>query len=266
MDDLRDILNRIEQKGAEQNLHVVRGLPTIPAPEHTWQAEWIDYLETAGTANATLLYIQADPFDLDKENTLFSQTQQAIRIQQLRPTDPTQDEQEQWLLERLVEQTEQWRDYNNRIGSIKCLWFVSGIGHSLTITTPWYRDYESAATRALEEAETVELENRRLRTEEAAFFLMEAAREVASHERFPEATNNEKRAYMVDQLYPGLTPQQRTEVVGLAQAIHWWDIAPAENATKEQQARDLRARGETIRNIAALLKMPETRVRAILEG
>lgn len=265
-DDLTGILHEIEHTAAQLNLHIVRGLPTGYKPNLAWQGDTQSYLQTASLSKAALLYIQADPFDLDAENSAHSLTPHAVQISQLRPTDPTQAEQDQWLLQRLTEQTEDWRLNNGQIGSIKCAWFADGISHTLSIATAWYTDYQTAVTRAFEEAEAVEQENKRLRTEEATFFLMEAAREVASHERFPEASNNEKRAYMVDQIYPGLTPDQRAQVVSLAQVIHWWEIAPAENATKEQQARNLRARGETLKNIAAILKIPESRVKSILEN
>lgn len=265
-DDLSGILAEIERKAAAQNLHIVRGLPTNYKPTLAWQGDLSDYIESAALARAAILYVRAAPFDLEKENTALSCSQQGLRVQQLRTIDPDQNEQDQWLLQRLNEQTASFTAYEPQLGAIRCAWFADGISHNFNISTSWYTDYEAAASRALDESEVVEIENRRLRDEEASFFLLQAAREVASHERFPDASNNEKRAYMVDQIYPGLSPQQRTEVVGLAQAIYWWEIAPAENANREQQIRDLRSKGETIKNIAALLRIPETRVRAILES
>jgi hypothetical protein len=70
---------------------------------------------------------------------------------------------------------------------------------------------------------------------------------------------------MAEQLFPDNDEYDLREIVTLAQMVYWWEVEPELRAAKEQKARDLWAKGESIRNIAAILKIPEAKVKTAIE-
>jgi hypothetical protein len=281
--DLQQVLHAIEQQAKEQGLHIVRctrGLPSSSSLHLAWEGEWLDYLEVARLANVSLLYVQAEPFDLEQENRSFASGDRATRLRRLQAASEEEDEEEEetvtpsvaeadWLFQRFMEQTECWRSYQHQIGSIECLWVKEGVGHGLELDTEWYDAYIDAILNVLADAEAVALADRHVRSQEEAAAHLQRARQLAQHERFPEATNEDKRLYMAKQLFPDL-PEYGSmglrSVVSLARSVYWWDVAPAQQTAKEQQVRDLWAHGESIKNIAAQLGISETKVKAAIQA
>lgn len=262
LDDLQGTLQAIRQRAQEQGLHIVQGpyfsVKGNNAPEVDWEGEWTEYLEVAASAKASLLYIEADPFDLERENLSLINGQKGAKL-------PAGDNERLWLSERLMEATEEWSTYNGKLGYLRCAWFKEGVGHYLTMKADWYIEYSDFVRKALDEAESVEDEMRRIRSKEEAVTRLQLASQLARHERFPEATNEDKRRYMAEQLFPDNDEYDLREIVTLAQMVYWWEVEPELRAEKEQKARDLWAKGETIRNIAAILKMPEAKVKSAIE-
>ncbi len=78
-----------------------------------------------------------------------------------------------------------------------------------------------------------------------------------------EATSSSKRAFVAKQLFPDIADDHNlSRIADLASLIHWWDIEPAQQAHVAEHAIDLRRKGESIRNIAATLRISEGKVRA----
>src|SRR4051812_14923090 len=89
IDNLQETLQGIEQKAKEQGLYVVRcnkGLPSSQSPNLIWQGEWAEYLEIAGLSKTILLYLQAEPFDIDAENKYWLASVTAQRVKRMRPS------------------------------------------------------------------------------------------------------------------------------------------------------------------------------------
>ncbi len=261
-DDLQEALQAIRQRAHEHGLRIVQG-PRFSAkgnnsPAVDWEGEWMEYLEVAASVSASLLYIEADPFDLERETLSLINGLKGARL-------PAGDNEQTWLSGRLMEVTNEWGGYNRRLGYLRCAWFKEGVGHYLSLKADWYVEYAEAARAALDEAENVEAEMRRVRSKEEAETRLHLASQLARHERFPDATNDDKRRYMAEQLFSDSDEYDLREIVTLAQMVYWWEVEPELRAAKEQKARDLWAKGESIRNIAAILKIPEAKVKSAIE-
>jgi hypothetical protein len=262
LDNLQGILQAIRQRALEQSLRVVQGLRFSvkgnSSPEVDWKGEWTEYLDVAASVKAPLLYLEADPFDLERENLSLMSGYRGAK-------QPAGENEQLWLSERVIEATEEWRKHNGQLGYLRCAWFKEGVAHYLSLKAEWYIDYGDFVKSIMVQAENVEEEMRRVRTKEEAVTRLHLASQLARHERFPEATNDDKRRYMAEQLFPDNDEYDLREIVTLAQMVYWWEVEPELRAAKELKARDLWAKGETIRNIAAILKMPEAKVKTAIE-
>jgi DNA-binding NarL/FixJ family response regulator len=89
---------------------------------------------------------------------------------------------------------------------------------------------------------------------------------MTNHERYAEATNEAKRAFMAQQLFPMRSRQECREIAEIASLIYWWEIEPAQKAAKTEQAIEMFKKGATLSYIAATLKLSEQRVREALAG
>lgn len=116
----------------------------------------------------------------------------------------------------------------------------------------------------INEVQAVEAEGRRLRSAEEAKRLHERASEMARHPRFPEATSEAKREHMARELFPNEDRRDQRDIAERAALVYWWDVEPMERVTKAERVRELYDAGESIRGIAAALKMSEAKVRAAL--
>jgi hypothetical protein len=224
-----------------------RGLVVVPETPDTsgmapvqYSGDWPAYVELAARAGAVLLYVAAPQHDPERWAGFVAGQSPAPHDPDV-PHDP-----EAWLHQRLREAAAPWDDYTGRVGWISCVWCREGVAHHWDIGTDWHD-----------------------------------ACELAYHPRFPEATNDAKRVFMAEQLFSNAIDELQEAsghsytyqlgrinaqaVAERATLIYWWEVEPTERASKAERARDLRRQGESIRNIAAVLKMPEGRVRAVLE-
>ncbi len=264
MDDLEELFVAIKEKAVEKGLRLVSvGAPVVSQAVYVgWTEEWTAYLDLANQVRASLLYIHAVPFDVKDQNT--TTASELTFTEKRRLPLPDEVNELEWLSQWLMERTQEWEKYNQKISRIDCVWFKDGVGHRLAFEAPWYQAYNDAVDKVLEETESVEQENRIFRSKEEAVKVLRLAEQLARHERFPEATNDGKRLFMAEKLFPDESLDRR-RVVQLAELIYWWEVEPTERATKAEKARALRESGENIRNIAAMLKMSEAKVRAALE-
>lgn len=274
MDELQAMVEAIAQLAAERGLSLFRGLPLFhdsteaggsPYPIATWQGDWPGYLDLAAEVGAKLVYIEAPTFDLEEEI-------RSVIEEQNYDDQPETDEEgnrtdEFWILhQRLIEHVDQWRQRTGQTLEVHMYWLAAGVAHQWIVRADWFvefeRSIESLITEFLAENKQSETDDRRTRREETDQRIQILADELVRHERFPEANNDARRQFLSKKLFPDEPPFIQHKVAELASLIYWRDIEPEKRATKTEQAREMyRKDGATIRHIAAVLHMPEARVR-----
>jgi len=267
--NLTELWVAIRAGATARELPVFDDLPALPrgydddiaCPIARWSGEWEDFLDLAARARARLVYLVGLSFDRDAE--LRTRAGDATALDDT-VADEASDEAAGWLLTRLRDQTEEWAGREGELMSLTCAWVRDGVFHSFQREAEWFAAFDAAAGSVLTEAEAVETENRRLRSVEEAKRLHERACEMARHPRFAEATSEAKREHMAGQLFPNLSLRDRRDIAERAALIYWWDVEPIERVTKAERVRALYDAGESIRGIAAALKMSEAKVREAL--
>lgn len=271
---LGDLRATISQAASERGLLVFDGEPDVSKlASVAWRGDWLSFLNLAQQANVRLLYIWERRYDPNE--AIYEATgdpdliANGLKEGGVLPANEFEDEAKAWLRERIRERLAPWDARQDEVFSVSCVWAKDHVAHYWREYASWITECLMAIDAVLEEAELIEQENRKLRSQEEARRLHEYAMQLAQHVRFPEATSEEKREYMASQLFPDLTddgwPTSRA-IARRAMLIYWWDIEPAEKATKDERARGLYAQGESIRNIAAILKMSEAKVKAAIMG
>ena len=265
MAELESLLLEIENTAKSHNMLVFRGnLAFENACAFEWGGSWEEFLDMAKEANAMLLYVYAHKFDIKH---IYEDLENADAIFS---ADNPDDDERQWIRSRVNEFNKPWESKNKRLASINCYWVNNGVVHRWHIHTDWITELYEALDTFIAETKGIDSQNRVLRNEEAAQILHVYADKLAHHPRFTEAASEEKREFMASQLYPELNDDSvfgyraHATIARRAALVYWWDIEPAINASKSEKARALRAEGESIRSIAAILKMPESKVRAAI--
>jgi hypothetical protein len=266
----------IHQAASERGLLVFNGEPNVSNfASVVWNADWLAFLDLAQRVHASLLYVcerryepgqiiaeeSGDPDLIDDE----------IDNEEVTGSiEETEHESKVWLLERIRERIAPWDARRGEIISLSCIWIKDGVAHHWRHYAEWIFECREAIGAVLDEAEMTKQENRVLRSQEAARTLHKYATLMAQHPRFSEASSEEKREFMASQLFPEITTgdlrsyRPYRSIAQRAMLIYWWDIEPIEKITKAERAKALYAQGESIRNIAAVLKMSETKVKAAI--
>lgn len=228
------------------------------------------FVSLAAQAGVKLLYLTMEHYDPDRLAARLAAEQSGhpdlIAIGEPDPDNSSED----WLRERVREAIAQWDTYQGAVGRIRAVWCIESIAHTWWRETEWHDACCWAAEAVWEEVEHVAEEHRVFRREEDALRLHQLATELAHHPRFPEATSEAKREFMAQQIFSDSLAEAELRFISRriaqrAQLIYWWEVELVERVAKAERARNLRAQGESIRNIAAVLKMSETKVRAALE-
>ena len=170
----------------------------------------------------------------------------------------------QWLLSRLKERTGEWSDRDGMIAEVSCIWFHEGVAHKFSSEAEWLFDFDAEVKRVIDEAEVVESDNRRLRQEERVKQSYECARAMAHEPRFVEAKSAEKRRFMAEQLFPDQDSGICREIAERAALVYWWEVAPGERTTQKQKIQELYEGGESISNIAVMLRTSFPKVKAVV--
>lgn len=274
MDGLDALYATVTQAAIDRGLVVFDDVPDISKLSGAvWKGDWPGYLDLAVQARVSLLYLKE--WRYDHEGMIKEVLQEETRENSLLESETTSEAEAEtgsgaWLRARLREAVTSWSTYQDQVFGITGVWVKESVAHHWSRDADWYPTYRAVLDAALAEAQQVEREYRTLRSTEVARKLHDYATQLAQHPRFAEATSEEKREFMATQLFPDLDSDMHgfrtaVSIAKRAVLIYWWDVEPIERATKAERARALRAQGETIRNIAAVLKMSEAKVRAALE-
>jgi hypothetical protein len=152
-----------------------------------------------------------------------------------------------------------FRKYDGKLGQISFAWFHDGVCHSFERSTEWYEASSSALVETVDEAKRSAREQRRSRSVEESLRLHSLADQMARHHRFIEATNEAKRAYMAEQLFP--EEEYAASIADRAVLIYWWEVEPVERVTFVEKVRHLWQQGERVSGIAAILQVSQEKVR-----
>ena len=270
MDKLDQLSETIAAHAAAHGLIVCRDdimLDVDHSPTVLFES-WKDLVELAIKMDAKLLYIAT--FGADAEESWQRATKRAGLYEDVNFTDDTDErrpayrQREQWLVEQLNELRASIQQREDDAVTLKAIWMRDGVAHVYFEQADWWEEQEEYIGKLIEELTDVRDEARILRSDEESAIIKECAETLVHHERFSEATNENKREYMAAQLFPDQSPLAIRNIISLAQAIYWWDIEPAERATKGERIRELRSLGFSIRHIASMLRMPESQVREAL--
>lgn len=263
--NLSGLLQTIREGVDTRGLIAYEGMPSLRRALAVvqWEGDWSQFLDVAQRARATLIYLCENSFDWETDLR-----DAASEVELLPYSDETGDdtgaEAEAWVMARLREQTEEWAVRRDEPSSVACVWVRDGVAHSFHREATWRLALEAAVEEVIAAAQSVAAENRRLDSEEEAKRQHDRADEMARHPRYLEATSEAKREFMAQQLYPQLDPFECRRIGARSALIYWWEVEPTERMTKEERARELYAAGENIRNIVAILKISEPKVRVAL--
>jgi hypothetical protein len=260
VEDLEQLHVAIHQAASERGLIVFDGEPDVSKlASVAWNALYVRKRQY--DSGQIIAEVTGDPDliddEIDNEEVVGS-------------TEASERENKLWLLERIRERIDPWEARSGEIISVSCLWIKDHVAHHWRRYAEWIFECREAIGAVLDEAELTRRENRMLRSQEVARRIHEYAMQMAQHPRFSEATSEEKREFMASQLFPEITTSDllgyrpARSIAQRASLIYWWDIEPIEKVTKAERAKALYAQGESIRNIAAVLKMSEMKVKAAI--
>lgn len=263
------------KEGAAHGLVVYDTLLVLPIekggqiayPWAEWEGDPTAFLDIAARVGARIVYAVGTRFDW--EGSLRQEVEAAgyryiPEVGEKEPIGGSPTDPASWLLYRLRERTEEWARHDGEMSMLQCIWMKDGVAHDFRPHADWLAAFRATIDEALEDAEAVQDEDRRLRSTEDAKRLHGRAGEMARHARYPEATSEAKREYMAQQLFPDEDPIECQRIARRSVVIYWWEVEPAERASNAQRARELYDAGETLTTIAALFKMSRDKVKALL--
>jgi hypothetical protein len=265
MATIEEIIMSVQSAAAEMRLAIFQGIPDLDTrigkqfPVATWGGEWLPFIELAKRSGTTMLYL--DTVHFDYESTVREATNLEEEIED--EEDPEDVGSVRWLYERIVEQTEEWRSRTGDLAHIQCYWLKGGIAHCHIEDSEWASAFYKVVDAAIRDARNVRQENRVQVTNEKTSRLYQCAEQMARHERYVEASNEAKRQFMAEKLFPEHDGDHR-RIAELAGLIYWWEVEPSDRATIAVRVNDLYHEGLSVKNIATTLKMPEAKVKALL--
>jgi len=272
MEDLGQVFEALKDEARKKGLV---SFPTIPQladyPRVGWDGDWLTFLTIAVDAQATVLYLLEHSYDPDDEVRSHMADSRILPRMEDEERAITLDREfdegsAEWLYKHLREIVQPWENHRGQISTIESAWLKDGIAHLLLLETDWHLACSQAIQMAIEDAEQTESQSRNSRSREEAMRLFKYADEMARHSRFAEAGSETKRQFMAGRLFLEAAddPRKAQRIAELAMLVHWWDIEPEERTALTERARALRQAGEPIKNIAAMLKMSEAKVRAAI--
>ena len=271
MDELREMAVEIKKGASERGLVLFPGIPRWQTenerthyPEVTWQGTWHQFLDLAARVGAKILYLVTLNFNFDSDLRSTLEADDYFDEPEF-DADGNRNDRFWWAYQRLFERVSDWRPHDSKVLGIECWWLADGVVHEWDIQTEWFNEYARLIADIKRELSEAEMSEQRLRSTAATERLYGLGRELAGHERFPEASNEAKRQFMAEQFFPAETAVDQERIAEKASLIYWWDVGPAEHARKVERAQDMYERGgETIRHIATVLHLPEAKVREIV--
>jgi hypothetical protein len=257
--NLSGVVEQLKRTAADLGLVVCSQAPIIPdeMPMILWDRNPDEYVQLAHDAGAKLLYYEVRVYDPDH----------AVKREILGDDEEEEEEEaegNQWLMQRARDAIKPWEYRRGEISSVRSAWFVDGVAHTYFVWAPWQAAPSDVLTGTVKEGRQIARDQRVELSRERTQLLHRLAEEMARHERFPDAKSEEKREFMAKRLFPELESYEAERVADRASLIYWWDVEPTERTTMAERARQLYRSGESIKNIMAVLKLSEARVRAAI--
>lgn len=233
----------------------------------TWPGDWKSFLDLAAIVQARILYLVSARYDVEVE---IHDAMPEAGHTETNGDEGTDEHKEQWewLCERVKERTSEWDRYAGQIAYLFAYWFRDGVAHCFHATTSWYDEVRAAIKASVKDAYSVSREDRNTESPEEAQRLFECAKQMAQHERFVEATNEDKRRFMAKQLFPEeerpFSEWAWKKIAEWAILYHWWYIEPTEQVSVVEKVLALYDQGETIKSISAVLHVTQKEVKKII--
>jgi hypothetical protein len=279
MPSLDDIYQSIAQFANDKGLTLIDDLPVLSRfPTIVWKGEWQEYLNCAAQVQASLLYAKKwiyipealidEVIDEQKNHSVIDDDDEINEVEGFSKTVGSHE----WWQVRLKEAIEPWGNHRSEVFGITVLWIKESVAHLWSCDAEWYLEHKLAFENAIEQAEEVDDGNRIILSKETTLRFHEYAKQVAQHPRFADAKSIEKRMYMVSELFPDIEndfPENYRpafNVAKRAELIYWWEIEPKEKILVVERVKQLHEQGESIKNIAAILKITEAKVKAAVQA
>jgi hypothetical protein len=287
INELNSLRASINKAAVERGLIVFEGDPYYEnMPSVIWDGDWLTFLDLAQEVHVQLLYFSEQKYDPD--TAIVQETGDPDIICdgaedecEASSVDNSDLDEKRWLLERIRESIVPWETQRGEIVSVSCVWMKDYVAHHWLCSANWLTACRKAIGAVIDEAEKKEMEsadetrmNRTIQTKAAGLKLHEYATQMAQHPRFSDATSEAKREFMASQLFPDINADNdelsllgyrpAMSIAQRATLLYWWDIEPLHRATQVERAQSLRNQGESIRNIATILKMSEAKVQAAI--
>lgn len=268
--DLAPLVEYLRLAAANSGITVIDALPSVSdLPKVVFEGPWQRFLELGALAGSTFLYVEQDQYSPEFLTSLFVSRQGERKLRSFTSADDSTDDPEQWLRDHLRETITEWDRYTGAVGSVRCLWVHQDILHIWTGETDWYADAWSAADKAIEDLDLISETDRTERRQNDAKLLHDLATQLAHHPRFSDAKSDAKRQFVAEQLFSDELHNEShrfraRDIASRAEMIYWWEVEPVEKVTRDERIREMRARGDSIRNIAVALKVSEAKVKAAL--
>jgi hypothetical protein len=278
--ELNSLRANVYKAASDRGLIVFEGDPYYEnMPSVIWDGDWNTFLDLAQKVHVQLLYFSEQKYDPD--TVIIQETgdpdficDEAENECEATSGNNSGHDEKRLLLGRIRESIVPWETWRGQVISVSCVWMKDYVAHHWLCSADWLPACREAIGTVIDEAEKKARENadeaRIIRTKVAAQKLHEYATQMAEHPRFSDATSEAKREFMANQLFPDLDNDEilwyetATSIAQRAALIYWWDIDPVDKATKIERVQSLHNEGESIRNIAAILKMSESKVRAAI--
>ncbi len=266
--ELDKLYSQIRQAATERELIVVGNMPRVfELPGMEWEDNWISFLDCANQAQVNLLYLKEWRYAPEEiiEEVIRDEIGPLYGFDNNKSADADVDggETQTYLRARFREVIAPWNVHSGEVLEISSVWIRDGVVHHWRREADWEHHHRETLELAIAEAKQAGQENHRLRTEAEAHELSKRALHMAQHPRFTEATNQDKRTFMANQLFPGIDQWTARHIANQATLIYWWDMEPTERAEVAQRVVALRAQGRSFSSIAAELKISEAKVKRI---
>lgn len=261
---LEGLLQRLFDAAQEHDLAVFPGMPDAPGGSVAWTGEELDYLKLADRARIRMLYVRSHRYDPDEEVDLIARTTPWIDDYITEGDDGRLEGEHAWVYERLHDAISEWDEHTGQLAVVNATWVADGVAHCWDALTPWYGEMLAALEAEVHAARSADRQQARTKRTEEASRLHAMAEQIAKHERFLDVSNDAKRVFMAEQLYPEVEEDEAAIIAHRATLVYWWDIEPEQRAARAERARELYGAGESVKTVAGILKMSEAEVRKAL--
>ena len=280
--ELTEQFEALKQKANEKGLPIFLGIPEHNRSVAYWKGGWSSFIEVAAQAESRVLYVEKVRFEAfdssDDESRVFSNLSQIYeekkRLERqgqmsLRPHERVRietDIRDEISVAPIMAKLANWQEHKGEVVSLRCVWFKEAIAHEWYSTAKWVENWQLAVRQAVVETQEELQSQQKASAQKDMLVLNDYARQMAQHDRFIDAKSDAKREFMAQQIFPHENEDNRRRIVHLASLHYWWSVEPEEAAAKDEKARQLHQRGETLASIAAALDISTAKVKRAIQS